>query len=564
MSVSTQTGENINRILRRDWKIIFFIAVVFSFFFNLLRLAGPLFIFLVYDRILVSKSTQELAELFLLTAFLILVMGTMDYSRRRILARLGAQVQERFEEYLFSTTARGKFFSPALRKPVAGLNEIDNLRGFFHSNTLIAVLDFMWAPMFLAVVFYFHWMLGSAVVCGLLGLLALSLVNTSLGNDKKNHSNAARDKISSMKEMILVSREVIKSQEMSSGIKARWLHARQSSRDKSIEFSDWTSWFTIFARQIRMLLQYSVLGIGAYLVLNGELSVGAMVASMFLSVRVFVPVGQFIKELPAIGRALTSWKSLKRITAKRKVIVEKEPTEQPGKKLILRGVSAKSQLTGVTLLKSIDLAVEPGTIVEITGESCSGKTVLAETILGIFPKTSGKVLYGGTSVFNLSLSQAESMFGYVPESPALIRGSIEENISSLAVCPDSEKVFAAANLAQIHEMIMSLPDGYQTKVDPRNNCFSRGQNYQLALARALYSEPAILIIDEPDIFLRENPGRDLNRILRKAGGPDSMAIILSRGRMLSLEPDSRYILHKGRLTPSIDDESVMNLRTREL
>lgn len=543
----TQTDENADQLLLRSWKIIFFIAIAFSFVFNLLRLAGPLFIFLVHDQILVSESTETLTELFIFVAILIVVMGIVDYSRRRILARLGAQLQERVEERIFSSTARDKYFLPGLRKPIAGLNEIDNLRGFFHSDTLIAVLDFMWAPMFLVVVFFFHWMLGWAVVCGLLGLLALSLVKTSFCKEKKDRSKAARNKISNMKDMILVSREIIRSQEMSSGFKQRWLDARQSSRDKSIELSDWNSWFTIFSRQIRMLLQYSVLGIGAYLVLNEELSVGAMVASMFLSVRVFVPVGQFIKELPSIRRAALNWKNLRKILSNRKVVVEKKYTEHPEKQLTLCAVNAKSQLTGVSLLRSINLTIEPGTVMEITGKSGSGKTVLAETILGVFPRTSGTIQYGDANIDELCSDQAKSLFGYIPESPTLISGSIEENISSLAVCPDRNKVVRAANLAQIHEMIMSLPDGYQTKIEPKNNCFSRGQNYQITLARAFYSEPNILIIDQPDIFFHENLGENLNKILSKVTDCGCAVVILSSKRITSLEPDYRYTLEKGSL-----------------
>lgn len=560
------SDENPDHLLLRNWRILFVVAIVFSFFFNLLRLSGPLFIILVHDQVLVSQSEEKLTELFLLVAFFLVVMGLVDYSRRRLLARLGAQFQERFEERVFSRTARHQFFLPGSRKPARGLNEIDNLRGFFHSDTLVALLDVMWAPMFLIVVFYFHWMLGSAVILGILSLLVLSFAKNSFASGKKNRSRIAREQISNMKEMILRSADVLRSQEMSPGFNKRWLQARQSSRDKSIELSDWSSWFTIFSRQIRLLLQYSVLAIGAYLVLKGELSVGAMVASMFLSVRVFVPVGKVTKEWPAVRKAVLNLKSLRENISPRnsEILKEEGRIASSGKELTLRAVNVTSTLTSSLLLKSVDLTLKPGMVALIGGKSGSGKSVLARTILGITPKTSGKISYGGIAVEALSPDQAQGVFGYLPESISLVRGTVEENITGLAAYPDIEKVHGAANFAQMHEMIMNLPDGYQTRIDPEYNCFSNGQQYQIALARALYAEPKLLIIDEPDFFLKARQGENLRNLREKVVNTGGSVIILSREPLSFLNPDCRFTLNDGRLNQYDADANVVILQTKKV
>lgn len=536
------------------WRLIILVAVAFSFAFNVLRLSGPVFIILVHDHVLVSGSREKLVELFLLLALFLVVMGVMDYSRRRLLARLAAQFQERIEDCLFVLTVRQKFLLPGLRKPTKGLNEVDNLRGFLHSDTLVALLDFMWAPMFLVVVFYFHWMLGWTVISGLSGLLVLSLVKHKFANERREESRVARDEVNGLKDMILTSGGVIRSQDMSPGFNERWLLARRTSRDKSIALSDWNSWFGIFSRQIRILLQYSVLAIGAYLALNGELSVGAMVASMFLSVRVIVPVGQVIQDWPSVRRAVLNWNSLKaKICAKTKEAVRNhQDASDTQDGLCLRAVSTRSRLSGALLLKSIDLTIGPGMLVEINGESGSGKSVLARTIPGIHPKSSGTIQCGGVAIEALSPSMAQRIFGYVPASASLIRGTIEENIAGLAVHPDNEKILRAAHLAQIHDAIAQLPDAYKTKIDPADIPFSSGQQYRIALARALYHEPWLLIFDEPDSFLREDHGDILNKIMTETG---SSVIVFSRERLDLIKPDKQYTLKDGILKLSGVDKN---------
>lgn len=557
--MASQDQSNIVSSALAKGRFILVCAFFLSFLYNLLRLSGPLFMLLIYDRVLTSRSQETLVSLFILVAIFLIVMGLFDYSRRRILARFAAQFQERVEAQIFSSTTKDQFFVRAQNKPTSGLTELDSLRGFFHSGGLIAVFDFIWAPMFLAVVFVLHWILGWVVISGLCVLLLINLIKMGFAKSREEGSQNATARIGDLKTMMVISKDTIRSQEMTSAFKQRWITARQHSRDTAIEGKDWSAWFTILSRQLRMLLQYTVLAVGAYLTLQGQLTVGAMVACTFLVVRVLLPVERFLLELPNISKAIDNWKNLKRIVSNKNPPRPNEDLDKLEARLSLNAVSARSPLTNLLILKSIRLDVAPGTILEITGPSGSGKTILAETIIGAWPKTMGTILVGGTNVERLSAQQAGQLFGYVPETVNFVNGTIEENIARLAPEPDREKIYAVAKLAKIHAMITALPNGYQTEIDAANVAFSIGERHQLAFARALYHTPRILVIDEPDLALRRALHGSLKPVLDSYKERGGIVIILSRKATNIAQVSQRWTLAAGQLKPVPHPKNVTKL-----
>lgn len=528
-------------------RFILVVVFILSFFTNLLRLTGPLFMLLIYDRVLTSRSEETLVALFALMVTFLIVMGLFDYTRRRLLARYGAQFQERLEADILQMTTRDKFFTRAYNKPATGLDDLDILRGFFHSNTLITTLDFIWTPMFLLVVFVLHWVIGFVTLTGLAILLFVSMMKTSLSDRRRDNAQTASSKIQALKNMMSSSQSLIRSQEMSASFQDRWVIARRDSRDKAIELNDWTMWFTIVSQQGRKLVQYTVLATGAYLTLKGELTVGAMVACTFLVVRVIGPVEQFFKEFPKLKRAIKAWKRLKVTMADQRKQPKVEDPDAQKPQLTLKTVSVKSPLNSQLLLRGISITIRAGSVLEITGPSGSGKTVFAESLLGLWPRSGGTILYGGANLDRFSIHETNRIFGYVPEMSEFITGTIEENIACLDVKPDREKVVEAAQLAGVHSMISALPSGYETKLDTAHPVFSRGQRSRLAFARALYGDPKVLVIDEPDQWMREALHDRLMPMIKERSKKGMIVIILARNPLDLAVTNSHLLIRNGGL-----------------
>ena len=562
MASKTTADYTLNRALRSgSW--LFAIAFVLSFLFNVLRLTGPLFMLLIYDRVLSSRSEETLVALFALVVAFLLFMGLFDYARKRLLARFGAQFQERIETQIFNTASRDKFFAAGLSKPASGLNELDNLRGFFHSNGIIAIFDFIWAPMFLIAVFSFSAKLGW-VACGGLALLTLLTLVRSISSKTKNEKSvAARQEISDLKDIMKNNSDVVRGQQMAGPFKTRWLQARQYSRDKAIELNDLTSWFSVFSRQIRMLTQYSVLAVGAYLAVKGQLSIGAMVASMFLVVRVLLPVEQFLNQLPAIRRAITNWASLSKILKAHGQFKPEELANGLKSTMSLSAVWARSSVTQAQVLKGINIDVTPGQVIEITGQSGSGKSLLAEVLLGIWPRSAGNITCDSVNIDRLSSNHLADFFGYVPEIPEFVPGTIKENIARLDPKLNQEKVIRAAKRSGIHKQIMALPDGYDTMIGATDFHLSKGQKHRIALARALYGEPNILVLDEPDGIIRSALKGKMASTFDDMIKNKCSIIVLARNSLGFENCDNEYQLEDGRLKPRKLGKNVTSLEAKK-
>ena len=535
--------------LRRGWAILL-IAFALSFMVNLLRLAGPMFMILIYDRVLPSRSEETLVALFLMVAALLITQGILDYARRRVLARFGAQFQERLEISLFATTSQNDLFEQGRNKPSTGLDEVDGLRGFFHSGTLIAIFDLFWTPMFLLVVFVLNPLLGWVCLGGMAVMLVLTLIQMIFMGSREEDAGSASRRTGELKTMIAASHVVVRAQEMTGGFKARWIAARSQSRDQAIRLKDWTVWFDSLTSVAVQLVRYSVLATGAWLTLQGILSIGAMVAATFLVSRILTPVDRFMAELPNISAAMRHWGRLKKIMTGRDAEATFGAVVSVSRsRLVLDNVAVKSPVTGVSILKGVSLTIAPGEMVEITGASGRGKTVLAETLLGIWRRSGGTILIDGVHIGRLSDADSANAFGYVPEVPVFVTGTLAENIAHLDMVPDPARVAAAARLACLNATITALPDGYQTLIDPACTLLSRGQRHQLALARALYNAPRILVIDEPDAVLMEGIPKTFDATLNQFLAQGGSVVVLARKRLALRQIGARYVIEAGRLRP---------------
>ncbi|UZK67714.1 ATP-binding cassette domain-containing protein [Sphingomonas sp. M1-B02] len=535
---------------------ITFFAVILSIFYGLLKLAGPLFMILVFDRILPSRSEATLAVLLILLLIVLGAMTLLDYSRRRILARIGAQFQERIEDYIFNATARDAYAARVGSKPAAGLNEADQLRGFFHSGSLVVILDFFWSPVFLAVLFIIDPLVGWVVVVGLALLVVINFWRMSFTKAREELRIRSADKVGELKDTLQVSRHVIESQQMTAAYNTQWMVARRRSRDTAVEIKDGTAWFSTLSSHTTLLIQYTALAAAAYLTIKGELTVGAMVASMYLARHVFNPAERFLRQVPSIREARENWRRLDKILS---VVRTPTATAEVPAALRLFQVAARCPITRDQLLRNITFEVSPGSAVEIVGGGGSGKTVLAEVLIGRFPRSGGKVLLGNVAIERLSITDAARTIGYVPQRVDFLGGTIEENIVGLDPEPDGDRLVRATRLAQVHDKIVSLPEGYLTRIDAVGSIFSKSERHRLALARALYPDPYLLIIDEPDATFRDALSKGLKRDMAEFFTRGGILIVLTRLALKRYDANLRFVLDNGTLRKP-EDVHVTDLK----
>ncbi|WEK04367.1 MAG: ABC transporter transmembrane domain-containing protein [Candidatus Devosia phytovorans] len=555
-------SQNVLRDAFHSLRYILYFSVVFSFAYSALKLSGPLFMILIFDRVLPSRSSATLVALLILLIIILVAMTLLDYSRRRILGRFGARFQERIEDHIFSSAARDTYYGRTQTKPAPGLNEVDKLRGFFHSGSLVTILDFLWSPLFMVAVFIISPWIGWVVVAGMLVLGLITLVKLAFAKNRDERFSEAGDKIDEMKERLLVSRDVIESQQMMAAFNDQWVQARRRARDRAIELKDWNAWFTILSSHTARLIQYGALAAGAYLAINGQMTVGAMVASMYLSRNVFYPMERFLQQIPSIIEAVANWKGLDKILkAPRPAVVPADAVLEGTAPLRLLNVTVRSAGKR-KLLSNLNLEVAPGSSVQIVGNSGSGKTVFAEALIGRCPRSTpggslldkqagcrrvGDILLGVVDIERVSIADAARTVGYVPQQIAFVAGTIEENIAGLTSAPDQDRIVQMMRLAQMHDRILALPEGYRTRIDTAGSIFSKSERHQLALARALYPNPILLVVDEPDQTLREGLSRGMKSEIGSFLGRGGILIIFSRLALKTFKASRRFTLEEGSL-----------------
>ena len=431
------------------------LAFVFSFFVTLLMLTSPMFMLLIYDRVLSSRSQESLVALFGLVVMLLVLMGLFDYSRRRILARFGARLQERLEarvlEAVEARAARARSGGSS-----SGTKELDGLRGFFHSSSLVAMLDFIWAPVFLGAVFLFHPLLGWVAVTGVALLFAtggaprgvLAATWRRMPTPPPAWSGGCRASFQELAED-----DPVPGDGGARSSKAGWPRAR-TSRDMSIILNDRVVWFTTITRHLRLLFQSMTLALGAHLVLGNQLTVGGMVACVVLLGRVFRPVEQFLKNLPDVRRAIGNWKALD-------AILRSAPAPPRGGRYRRARRGAARCATCASGARTARECCSTGSGSRSNRErssrspaaSASGKSVLARTLLGQQAIASGTITIGGRNIEQFGAEEIGPPGGYLPEDVGFYPGSILDNISRMTPNPRKDDVVAAAKRAGAHRMI---------------------------------------------------------------------------------------------------------------
>ncbi|MEO9651591.1 MAG: type I secretion system permease/ATPase [Roseobacter sp.] len=530
---------------------------LFSIFVNLLMLTGPLFMLQVYDRVLGSRSEETLFALSILVVALYGLMGVIDYARGRVLARFGARFQSLLDDRVFDAVLRRAILPKERGAPSSGLRDLETVQSLFSSPVMLAVFDMPWTPMFIAAIFMFHPWLGWLAIFGLVMLIFVTILNNVMTKRKTLAAQNRSMQANGFAEQVRRSAEVVQAQGMSAAVSTRWHGLRDDALNQSINSNDWSGFFTAMTKAFRLFLQSAMLALGAYLVLQGEMTAGAMIAGSILLGRALAPIEQSIGQWPLIQRARAAWATLAQLLASTPPEPETHELPRPEATVSFAGATIVPHGAKAPTLSGVSFKLAAGEVLGVIGKSGSGKSTLAKTILGLTHAAAGEVRFGGATLEQYGTAALGSFIGYLPQDVVLFNGSIAENIARMAIEPDDAKIVEAAKRANAHDMILSLPDGYKTMVQSDDSQLSGGQKQRIGLARAFYGDPVLLVLDEPNSALDNDGSVALNLAVREFKASNRSVVILTHRPTAISECDRLLVVEGGRIVANGPRDEVL-------
>ncbi|HMO06045.1 MAG TPA: type I secretion system permease/ATPase [Paracoccaceae bacterium] len=546
------------RAARGSGRVLIFWAFVFSVFVNLLMLTGPLYMLQVYDRVLASRSVATLVALSILAAMLYALMAVLDFARGRVMGRVGARFQSALDARVFEASLR-RGQQPRDRAAAAAAGrDLDAVQTFLTSPVLLAVMDMPWTPVFIAAIFLFHPMLGWLAVAGGVVLVALTLIGQVAGAGRVRQAQMATQASHAFADEARAGSELLLTQGLRRSMTRRWVDRRADALARSMASADLTGGLTSLTKSFRLFLQSAMLGLGAFYVLRGEMTPGSMIAGSILMGRAMAPIEQAMGQWPVLQRARAGWDALGRFLAQVPPPALRTELPVPRAHLAVSGLVVVPPGTRTPVLRNVTFQVQPGQALGVIGRSGSGKSTLARALLGYWPAASGEIRLDGATLDQYDPERLGQHIGYLPQTVTLFSGTVAENIARMAARPDPEAVIAAAQAANAHEMITRLPEGYDTMLTGQESQLSGGQRQRIALARALYGDPVLLILDEPNSALDAEGSEALNRAVRRFKSAGKAVIIMTHRPMAIAECDQLMVVENGAVAALGPRDEVMD------
>lgn len=532
------------RKVRRESRGLYWAVGLFSFFANLLMLTGPLYMLQVYDRVLSSRSEATLVALSALVIFLYTMMGLLDFVRGRIMARVGARFQSRLDDRVFNASLR-RAAARTDESSATGLRDLESVQRFLTSPVLMALFDLPWTPFFLAGIAIFHPFLGLLALGGGALLVVIALVSQQMQKAPVQAHGLAAHKSEAVASRMRDEAEMVHAMGMHKAALARWKGARRQALDGQIRSSDVSGGFTSLTRALRLLLQSAMLGLGAWLVLRGELSAGAMIAGSILLGRALAPIELLIGQWSVAQRARHGWQALALLLGSTPPEKQRMELPRPKAHLEVQQLTIIPPTERQAALRMISFDIRPGQALGVIGPSGAGKSTLARALTGLWSPASGRIRLDGATLDQYPPEKLGQYIGYLPQKVELFDGTIAENIARLEPEPDAQKVVEAAQMAAAHELILKLPQGYDTVIDAHGGRLSGGQMQRIGLARALYSSPEILVLDEPNSNLDNEGSAAVNAAIRAVKARGGAVLIMAHRPAAIQECDLLLVLDNG-------------------
>lgn len=519
----------------------------FSFFVNLLMLVPSFYMLQVYDRAVGSASLSTLLMLTLIMLLLMTTMGGLEWVRSRVMVRVSTRLDTLLGQRVFDASFQQALNSGGMNASGQPLNDLSALRQFLTGNGLFAFFDAPWIPIYLAVMFMFHpwygWMgLSSALLLG-----ALAFANEKLTHGPLQAANREQMVATAFVAKSLRNAEVVESMGMLASLRQHWNGRIHQVLTLQSLASDRAATIAAVSRTFRQILQSLVLGLGAYLTITHEISSGMMIAGSILLGRALAPIDQLIGVWKGFLGARSQYARLQELLVEVPAEPERMSLPAPEGAIRVEGLSVGSPGSRMPIVRGLDFQVPAGEVVGIIGASGAGKSTLARALLGIWPSQAGTVRLDGADIHQWRREELGQYIGYLPQDIELFEGSISQNIARFGPA-NAPAVVAAARMAGVHELVLQLPDGYDTVIGVNGGGLSGGQRQRIGLARALYGEPRLVVLDEPNSNLDDAGEKMLGEALQKLRQSRATVFVITHRPGVLAQVDKLLVLNHGELS----------------
>jgi ATP-binding cassette, subfamily C, bacterial PrsD len=518
---------------------------LFSALINILYLTGSFYMLQVYDRVIPSRSVPTLIALSVLAGMLYAGQAALNFFRSRILLRMGRSFDERLSPRVFALIAHLPLAGRAGAAGLQPLRDLDQVRGFLAGGGPLGLFDLPWIPFYLAICFLFHPLIGLAALVGALVLILMTICAEALTRKPIKvaaQHGAARNTLA---EASRRNAEVMAAMGMAGRLGVTWDEINQKHLDAHERASDVAGGLGDVSKAARLAVQSGVLGIGAYFVIHGEASAGIIIAGSIISSRALAPIEQVIAHWNGFMSARQSWVRLRELFSAFPEQAEGLPLRKPASTLSVESVSLIPPSGQCFVVKGVSFVLKKGNALGIIGPSASGKSSLARALVGVWRPAHGSVRLDGATLDQWSPEALGQHIGYLPQDIELFEGTIGQNIARFETDPDPEAIIRAAEQAGVHNLIVRLPQGYETRIGEGRMALSGGQRQRIALARALYGDPFLVVLDEPNSNLDGEGDQALRQAIEGVRARGGIVIVIAHRPSALIAVDQVLLMANG-------------------
>jgi len=525
----------------------FYGTAVISGMSNILMLTGAMFMLEIYDRVLPSRSMPTLVGLLVLAATLFTALGVLDAIRGRILVRIGGSLDEALSGRVYDTLMRLPLRVGARSDGTQPLRDLDAIRSYLSGLGPVALFDLPWIPLYLAICFAFHPLIGLTALAGAIILIALTLLTEILMRAPTRAATESAVVRSGLAEASRRNAEALVAMGMAGRIAARWNEANRQYMRSQQEASDLGGGLGATSKVLRMMLQSGVLAVGAYLVINQEASAGIIIAGSILSARALAPVDLAIANWKGFVAARQSWHRLNRLLLASPAQSAPMQLQAPTHRLTVESASGAPPGVAKIVVQDVAFELEAGQGLGVIGPSGSGKSSLVRLLVGVWQPVRGNIRLDGAALDQWSPDALGRHIGYLPQDVELLAGTVAENISRFEPEADTAAVIAAAKIVGVHDLIVRLPSGYDTPIGEQGSALSAGQAQRVALARAFYRDPFLVVLDEPNSNLDSEGEEALTRAILSVRERKGIVVVVAHRPSAIAGVDRLLMMNMGRV-----------------